>query len=151
MSGEVESRILIPFPCCCPVHWGMKSHRLILSHIHIYFLSSEVYASNIPWPLSSSEVSHFIDFVLFLTSCSVHLMMYSWWCLQNHREGTAIQCYELSLAPASRGHCCSINFSKRLSFGICCGSLAWWFIEFWTICYTHKRAYFVEEWKLLRL
>lgn len=72
-------------------------------------------------------------------------MRYSWWCLQNRGEGTGIQHYKLSLVPASRGHCCSINFSKRLSFGIPCGSLAWWFIEFWRMLRLQKSLFLLKS------
>lgn len=149
-SSKVERRNWIMVPCCYSIHWSMKSHRIILTHMKIYFMPSKVYASNITWPVSrgkpdkTSQVALFytVDFVVILASCSGHWMMYSGWCLQNHGEGAAVRHYRLSWVPASRGHCCSINFSKRLAFDICCASLAWWLIEVWKICYIYKRTYF---------
>lgn len=127
---------------------GLKSHALILNHIQIYFLSSEVYASNTPWPLSSSGLNqtrlskkHFI--IVLILSYSWLFVQTIWWRTQDDIPRISIQPYKLSLVLASRGHCCSINFPKIMPFGISCGSLAWCFIEFWytwTSCYTYKKG-----------
>lgn len=81
------------------------------------------FASSIPWPLSSSVVNQTRPskwhFVLVLSLLSLWLPLQAVQCLlvmmsQDPREGAAAQRYKLSLVPASRGHCCSINFSESL-------------------------------------
>lgn len=110
------------FPSCCTVLLCLESHRPVLNHIQIYFLLSEDFASNIPWPLSLLAVNQTRPSKSHLAS--VLILVCSWLsvqtvqCLlvmmsQNPWEGAAAQRYKLNLVPASRGHCCSINFSKR--------------------------------------
>lgn len=78
-SSKAGRTIWIPFPSCCTVCLGLESYRPVLNYIQIYFFSSEVFTSNIPWPLSLLEVnetkpskSHLVclDFGLSLACCS---------------------------------------------------------------------------------
>lgn len=114
-SSKAERTIWIYFPCCCTAHRDLESHRPVLNHVF--------FASSISWPLSSSEVNqrrHPNGILSQSSFWSILGFLFRpfnvcwWWCPRIPGKVLAAQRYMLSLVPASRGHCCSINFSKRL-------------------------------------